>query len=978
MRYNAFISYRHGELDGLVAEKLHRMLETYKIPTKLAQKTGKKRIERVFRDRDELPTSSDLSGSIDEALQNSEYLILICSKRTCQSMWVMREVERFSELHGEDKIVALLIDGEPDESFPPKIRWREINGERVEVEPLAADIRASDWAKSIKLLKSEKLRLLAPILGCAYDDLKQRHRERRIKRITTIASCAFAAVLAFGSFSFYQFMRISEEMQLKLRNQSYVLAEYSESALTDGDLNTAALLALEALPNNLNNPERPYVPAAEKALTDAVRYYNVIDGFDYHKNLALQSAASKVVLSPNEYYTAIVYPYAVSVFQNETGKVIVELPSVKSALNDVEFLSDNLIIYTSENVLAAYDINAKTVLWTAEKATRIAVSSDKSRIAAIYKDNDYASVYDVSGNLIEKIDFNNSSYKLNDGRMSVPFDDTFLNPHDNIFELNDDGSSLAVSLDNGIIFIKDIGGSGKTISNDGLIYANGEFYNDYFIYSTVTNGPYSADFYIVNYKDMTEKVHYKSETNPFYFAVSDDNIYYANKNILVEVEPKTGERVVVASFNCDIEAVDAFNDTFIISGDNNNYYVYDRTTAPLTTINGSLCPLPDGGTLKEFTSDYLTNFIEIGGKYAITAGYDSLSVRILKNKNFSDNSFYNYDREYGFTECKVNEAGYKLTFYSYDRFRIVNKNNGEILADTVIADSNSVIDTQYSKKSGNLIVIYDNAVRIYSGENGQMIYEAIDCQSVTWSDFGIHTLKDGNLLLINPDDISVIDNEMISPDNDFGMILGNYIVSGKKGVISYKHRAAGAEEVLGERELVGVCKIGENNFRLALITSNKIEVYSINEGVVIFSFEISIVGDCFVEFINGGDNLAIIPYHGIPYVYDVNRNGKVADLKRDAYLTEVFNLNDNYIISNYINSKFELYTLILDAKSFEAVAEVPLMCDFLDDNTLLIDDGSGSIRKVNIHNLEDIVESLKDELHGVTLTEQQKWKYHID
>ena len=34
-KYDAFISYRHGELDKFVAENLHKRLESYKIPKKL-------------------------------------------------------------------------------------------------------------------------------------------------------------------------------------------------------------------------------------------------------------------------------------------------------------------------------------------------------------------------------------------------------------------------------------------------------------------------------------------------------------------------------------------------------------------------------------------------------------------------------------------------------------------------------------------------------------------------------------------------------------------------------------------------------------------------------------------------------------------------------------------------------------------------------------------------------------------------------
>ena len=51
-QYDAFISYKHQELDSLVAMRLHRMLEHYRIPGKIHATSGKKRIHRIFRDMD--------------------------------------------------------------------------------------------------------------------------------------------------------------------------------------------------------------------------------------------------------------------------------------------------------------------------------------------------------------------------------------------------------------------------------------------------------------------------------------------------------------------------------------------------------------------------------------------------------------------------------------------------------------------------------------------------------------------------------------------------------------------------------------------------------------------------------------------------------------------------------------------------------------------------------------------------------------
>ena len=93
--YDAFISYSHNEKDAFAAEQLHKTLEHYHIPKRIQQSSGKKKIERVFRDREEMPISFNLASNIQEALDQSEFLILMCSPNSIKSEWVQREVETF-------------------------------------------------------------------------------------------------------------------------------------------------------------------------------------------------------------------------------------------------------------------------------------------------------------------------------------------------------------------------------------------------------------------------------------------------------------------------------------------------------------------------------------------------------------------------------------------------------------------------------------------------------------------------------------------------------------------------------------------------------------------------------------------------------------------------------------------------------------------------------------------------------------------
>lgn len=86
--YAAFISYRHVDPDRRWAKWLHTQLETYRIPKQLIADSTSKRLGRVFRDEEELAASAQLSQEIDRALEQSRFLIVICSPRTPDSEWV--------------------------------------------------------------------------------------------------------------------------------------------------------------------------------------------------------------------------------------------------------------------------------------------------------------------------------------------------------------------------------------------------------------------------------------------------------------------------------------------------------------------------------------------------------------------------------------------------------------------------------------------------------------------------------------------------------------------------------------------------------------------------------------------------------------------------------------------------------------------------------------------------------------------------
>lgn len=241
--YDAFISYsgfrKAGEasqFDRKVAERLHRALEAYRAPralTKRAPGGGSvpRRLKKIFRDRDEVRASSNLNSSLTEALRRSRFLIVICSPRARQSQWMSQEIATFRGLGRSEQILPLLIEGEPAEAFPEELFGARpgtpvrAHGEWL-AQPLAADIRAPSVPRSLRLLREEKLRLLAAILGCEYDDLRRREHQRFVRRATAAGAAMVAGLIVLATLSlllYFARQREQRNKELAMRTAAAIL-----------------------------------------------------------------------------------------------------------------------------------------------------------------------------------------------------------------------------------------------------------------------------------------------------------------------------------------------------------------------------------------------------------------------------------------------------------------------------------------------------------------------------------------------------------------------------------------------------------------------------------------------------------------------------------------------------------------------------------------------------------------------------------
>lgn len=182
--YKAFLSYSHH--DSAIAVKFHRKIEAYRLPRDLANEARlpKNVVYPVFRDSDEIASSASLPDTIRQALECSEYLIVLCSPAAASSRWVNEEIRFFRETVGADKIRSVLIDGDVPSCFPPMLL------DCLE-EPFAPDLRAGQDGLNDGILKT-----IAGISGLSYGLLKNREAARQRKRVRIQGGiAAFFAVL---------------------------------------------------------------------------------------------------------------------------------------------------------------------------------------------------------------------------------------------------------------------------------------------------------------------------------------------------------------------------------------------------------------------------------------------------------------------------------------------------------------------------------------------------------------------------------------------------------------------------------------------------------------------------------------------------------------------------------------------------------------------------------------------------------------
>jgi MTH538 TIR-like domain (DUF1863) len=257
LAYTAFISYSHAA-DGALAPILQRALQAF------AKPWYRRRAIRVFRDTTGLGATPDLWDAIRDALEASEYFILLASERAAQSRWIELELDAWLRKSSSDRLLIVRTDGE--------LIWNHAAGDfdwqrttclhprlraQFRAEPLHLDLR---WARSSKDLSPRRpefldavARLSATLRQLPVDDLigEDIRQHRRIRRLAgsavgALATLLVASVVAAG-FAFQQRNAARERLvELTLAN--------GVRAVEARDLSASALWFAEAMRLDARSP----------------------------------------------------------------------------------------------------------------------------------------------------------------------------------------------------------------------------------------------------------------------------------------------------------------------------------------------------------------------------------------------------------------------------------------------------------------------------------------------------------------------------------------------------------------------------------------------------------------------------------------------------------------------------------------------------------------------------------------------------
>lgn len=189
-QYYAFVSYRSS--DEKWAKWVQQQIEAYKLPAVLQKKNPqapKTRIRPLFRYHTDIQPN-ELKEELRSKLEQSKYLLVICSPRSAQSQWVGQEIENFVLMGRRDRIIPIIVDGRPysgdpaTECFHPMIHKYFPHSDNIEEDHEILGVNLNEEGSGSKRMKRQRaiMQVVSRMLDVNYDQLWNRRRRQIIRQ----------------------------------------------------------------------------------------------------------------------------------------------------------------------------------------------------------------------------------------------------------------------------------------------------------------------------------------------------------------------------------------------------------------------------------------------------------------------------------------------------------------------------------------------------------------------------------------------------------------------------------------------------------------------------------------------------------------------------------------------------------------------------------------------------------------------------
>ena len=268
-RYKAFISYSHAA-DGELAPAIQSALKRF------ARPWYRIRWVPVFRDETNLSLNPRLWSTIEKALGESEYFILLASPGAATSKWVWKEVDYWLKNNRAEKLLIVLTDGDivwDDEASD--FNWDKTtalpkNLSKAYGEPplyaYLRDVRTlTDLSLKNSAFRTQVAKIAAPIQGRSLEEIfGEEVQQRRIWTAVLTAIILFLlATAGYAAWKAYEanLAAEAERQATEVANQQRAIAEEQRRiAISEKDkAETAAEAEREA--TKMANTERKIAEA---------------------------------------------------------------------------------------------------------------------------------------------------------------------------------------------------------------------------------------------------------------------------------------------------------------------------------------------------------------------------------------------------------------------------------------------------------------------------------------------------------------------------------------------------------------------------------------------------------------------------------------------------------------------------------------------------------------------------------------------